>query len=111
MLEIGFIANLRTTEANNVSLGIYCRWGWCDADVKDIKYVINFDYPNNSEDYVHRIGRTGRAGETGTAHTFFTTKDAKQARDLIKVLREAKQKIPSELEQMSSISGGGGGTP
>lgn len=80
-------------------------------DVKDIKYVINFDYPNNSEDYVHRIGRTGRAGETGTAHTFFTTKDAKQARDLIKVLREAKQKIPSELEQMSSISGGGGGTP
>ncbi|ETN69469.1 hypothetical protein NECAME_15289 [Necator americanus] len=28
--------------------------------VDDIKYVINYDYPNNSEDYVHRIGRTGR---------------------------------------------------
>lgn len=29
-------------------------------DVSDIKFVINYDYPNNSEDYVHRIGRTGR---------------------------------------------------
>lgn len=33
-------------------------------DVDDIKFVINFDYPNNSEDYVHRIGRTGRASQT-----------------------------------------------
>lgn len=30
------------------------------SDVDDIKYVINYDYSNNSEDYVHRIGRTGR---------------------------------------------------
>lgn len=30
-------------------------------DVKDIRFVINYDYPNNSEDYVHRIGRTGRS--------------------------------------------------
>lgn len=34
------------------------------TDVDDIKYVINFDYPNNSEDYVHRIGRTGRRDRT-----------------------------------------------
>ena len=31
-------------------------------DVKDIKFVINYDMSNNIEDYVHRIGRTGRAG-------------------------------------------------
>lgn len=42
-------------------------------DVKDITHVLNYDYPNNSEDYVHRIGRTGRAGAKGTAITFFTT--------------------------------------
>ncbi len=42
-------------------------------DVKDITHVLNYDYPNNSEDYVHRIGRTGRAGRTGTAITLFTT--------------------------------------
>jgi hypothetical protein len=42
-------------------------------DVKDISHVFNYDYPNNSEDYVHRIGRTGRAGRQGTAITLFTT--------------------------------------
>lgn len=42
-------------------------------DVRNITHVFNYDYPNNSEDYVHRIGRTGRAGQTGTAITLFTT--------------------------------------
>lgn len=42
-------------------------------DVRDITHVLNYDYPNNSEDYVHRIGRTGRAGRKGTAITLFTT--------------------------------------
>ncbi|CRK12433.1 hypothetical protein BN1723_017292, partial [Verticillium longisporum] len=42
-------------------------------DVRNITHVINYDYPNNSEDYIHRIGRTGRAGATGTAITLFTT--------------------------------------
>jgi superfamily II DNA/RNA helicase len=42
-------------------------------DVRNITHVLNYDYPNNSEDYVHRIGRTGRAGSKGTAITFFTT--------------------------------------
>jgi ATP-dependent RNA helicase DDX5/DBP2 len=42
-------------------------------DVKDITHVFNYDYPNNTEDYVHRIGRTGRAGRQGTAITLFTT--------------------------------------
>lgn len=45
----------------------------CLKDVRDITHVLNYDYPNNSEDYVHRIGRTGRAGAKGTAITFFTT--------------------------------------
>ncbi|KAG2103190.1 P-loop containing nucleoside triphosphate hydrolase protein [Suillus cothurnatus] len=35
-------------------------------DVKDVGYVINYDFPNNCEDYIHRIGRTGRAGMKGT---------------------------------------------
>ena len=38
-------------------------------DVNDIDYVINYDLPQNSEIYVHRIGRTGRAGKEGTAIT------------------------------------------
>ena len=44
-----------------------------NQDVRNITHVLNYDYPNNSEDYVHRIGRTGRAGAKGTAITLFTT--------------------------------------
>ena len=36
-------------------------------DVKEVKAVINYDFPGNIEDYIHRIGRTGRAGAKGTA--------------------------------------------
>ncbi|KAI5815206.1 ATP-dependent RNA helicase DBP2 [Pyronema omphalodes] len=77
-------------------------------DVRNITHVINFDYPNNSEDYVHRIGRTGRGGAKGTAITFFTTNDNKQARDLLTILREAKQQIPPELADMGRGGYGGG---
>ncbi|KAJ9126830.1 ATP-dependent RNA helicase dbp2 [Naganishia onofrii] len=59
-------------------------------DVKDIKYVINYDFPNNCEDYIHRIGRTGRAGNTGVSYTYFTAENSKQARELVGILRESK---------------------
>jgi len=78
-------------------------------DVRDITHVLNYDYPNNSEDYVHRIGRTGRAGATGTAITFFTTDNSKQARDLVTILTEAKQQIDPRLAEMVRYGGGGGG--
>ncbi|KAB5557868.1 P-loop containing nucleoside triphosphate hydrolase protein [Coniochaeta sp. 2T2.1] len=78
-------------------------------DVRNITHVLNYDYPNNSEDYIHRIGRTGRAGLTGTAITLFTTDNAKQARDLVNVLTEAKQYIDPKLQEMIRYGGGGGG--
>ncbi|KFH43917.1 ATP-dependent RNA helicase-like protein [Hapsidospora chrysogenum ATCC 11550] len=78
-------------------------------DVRNITHVLNYDYPNNSEDYIHRIGRTGRAGANGTAITFFTTDNQKQARDLVNVLQEAKQQIDPRLAEMVRYGGGGGG--
>ncbi|KAM3353527.1 hypothetical protein ACQJBY_024602 [Aegilops geniculata] len=80
-------------------------------DVKDIKCVINFDFPTTIEDYIHRIGRTGRAGATGMAFTFFTHSNAKYSRNLVKILREAGQVVNPALEAMSKSSGsmGGGG--
>ncbi|OIW34117.1 hypothetical protein CONLIGDRAFT_652470 [Coniochaeta ligniaria NRRL 30616] len=78
-------------------------------DVRNITHVLNYDYPNNSEDYIHRIGRTGRAGQSGTAITLFTTDNAKQARDLVNVLTEAKQYIDPKLQEMIRYGGGGGG--
>ncbi|XP_043935368.1 probable ATP-dependent RNA helicase DDX5 [Protopterus annectens] len=69
-------------------------------DVEDVKFVINYDYPNSSEDYVHRIGRTARSTKTGTAYTFFTPGNIRQADDLISVLLEANQVINPKLLQL-----------
>lgn len=54
-------------------------------------HVINYDFPNTSEDYIHRIGRTGRSQNKGTSHTLLTEDDARHAKSLISVLREANQ--------------------
>ncbi|KAK9502546.1 hypothetical protein O3M35_011306 [Rhynocoris fuscipes] len=79
-------------------------------DVEDVKFVINFDFPNNSEDYVHRIGRTGRSKRTGTAYSFFTRSNAKQAAELVAILKEANQTInPKLLDLAESYKLGGPG--
>ncbi|KAG6853966.1 hypothetical protein C0991_012113 [Blastosporella zonata] len=49
-----------------------------------------------------------RAGSTGTSYTYFTTDNAKSARELVAILREAKAVIPPELEEMTMYGGGGG---
>ncbi|CAB1449928.1 unnamed protein product [Pleuronectes platessa] len=78
-------------------------------DVEDVKFVINYDYPNSSEDYIHRIGRTARSNNKGTAYTFFTPGNIRQARELIRVLEEARQAINPKLLQMVDTGRGGGG--
>jgi len=77
-------------------------------DVKDIKYVINYDFPGSIEDYIHRVGRTGRAGATGSSYTFFTADKSRHAQDLIRVLEEAKQPVPEELQKLGGDGGYGG---
>jgi len=42
-------------------------------DINDVQFVINYNVPEHSEDYVHRIGRTGRANKDGTAMTLFSS--------------------------------------
>lgn len=44
-------------------------------DISDVRYVVNFDVPEDPVDYIHRIGRTGRAGEEGWSLTFVTVDD------------------------------------
>lgn len=58
-------------------------------DVKGIELVLNFDLPDNSEDYVHRIGRTGRAGHEGRAISFATPEQSRDVRDIERLIRIA----------------------
>lgn len=55
-------------------------------DVSQISHVINFDIPNTTDAYIHRIGRTGRAARTGDAYTLVTPDDALMVRDIERVL-------------------------
>jgi len=72
-------------------------------DIKGVEHVINVSFPLTVEDYVHRIGRTGRAGAPGNAHTFFTINDKGLAPGLIRVLEEAKQPVPKDLEKWRNV--------
>jgi ATP-dependent RNA helicase RhlE len=51
-------------------------------DIAGVSHVINYDVPENAEDYVHRIGRTGRAQNTGDAFTLVTEEDVRDARSI-----------------------------
>ncbi len=51
-------------------------------DVSDVRYVVNFDVPEEPTDYIHRIGRTGRAGEEGWSLTFVTKQDVSEFYDI-----------------------------
>jgi superfamily II DNA/RNA helicase len=73
-------------------------------DVENISTVINFDFPNDIDNYIHRIGRTARGDKQGRAYSFLTDEDTGKARDLMDILRDSKQQIPEELIQMSQHS-------
>lgn len=70
-------------------------------DIPNVKHVVNFDLPSDIEEYVHRIGRTGRVGNLGLATSFFNDRNRNVCRDLLTLLVESKQDIPSWLESMA----------
>lgn len=57
-------------------------------DVENLSHVINFDVPDNSETYIHRIGRTGRAGKTGTAISLIESYDRRMLRQIERKLKQ-----------------------
>ena len=70
-------------------------------DVDDLEVVFNFDLPNDSEDYTHRIGRTGRAGRSGRAITFVSGRELFALQSMIRYgrLKIRRERIPS-LDQV-----------
>ncbi|XVE78767.1 hypothetical protein DITRI_Ditri14bG0004300 [Diplodiscus trichospermus] len=76
-------------------------------DIPHVSHVVNFDLPNDIDDYVHRIGRTGRAGKTGLATAFFNDNNASLARSLVDLMQEANQEVPAWLSRYAARSFGG----
>ncbi|XP_055594820.1 ATP-dependent RNA helicase abstrakt isoform X2 [Uranotaenia lowii] len=72
-------------------------------DFPDVQHVINYDMPDDIENYVHRIGRTGRSGSKGLATTFINKATEQYVLlDLKHLLIEAKQKVPPFLAELCS---------
>ena len=71
-------------------------------DVGSVSHVINYDIPQDTESYVHRIGRTGRAGKTGVALTLVTPREMKQLRSIEEEIHQRLElrEIPS-LEEVA----------
>ena len=79
-------------------------------DIADVSHVINFDVPENPEDYVHRIGRTGRAQKSGDAFTLVTEETWRDARSIERFIGQAIEwkKIEGFNYTYSGIFDGGG---
>lgn len=87
-------------------------------DIEEIDLVINYDVPNDGEDYVHRIGRTARAASTGTAYTFVTEAEQQKFSQIENLLGSpvTKAMVPEQFgptpaynPRKSRPSGGGPG--
>ena len=84
-------------------------------DIEDIDLVINYEVPNDAEDYIHRIGRTARAATDGTAYTIISEKEQRKFARIEEVLGKpvVKAAVPEQLgpvpEYAPKLSRGGGG--
>lgn len=69
--------------------------------VKNLSYVVNYDFPSNLETYIHRVGRTGRVDAEGHAFSFFTRTLAPLASPLIELLESHGQEIDPNLVKLA----------
>eukprot|EP01103_Thecamoeba_quadrilineata_P011858 TRINITY_DN2934_c0_g1_i1.p2 TRINITY_DN2934_c0_g1~~TRINITY_DN2934_c0_g1_i1.p2 ORF type:complete len:191 (+),score=34.72 TRINITY_DN2934_c0_g1_i1:1018-1590(+) len=71
-------------------------------DILNVAHVVNYDFPREIEDYVHRIGRTGRAGKTGLSTSYFVPHDRNIAQQLINWFKEQGIKVPGFLSMLAA---------
>ncbi len=72
-------------------------------DVQNVDAVINYDIPQDSESYVHRIGRTGRANKTGSAYTFIYPKERGKLQNIMNSTKAVIQPVKLANEKNSDI--------
>jgi len=71
-------------------------------DFKGVNVVINYDFPANAVDYIHRVGRTGRAGRRGKAITFFTEADGPSLKSIVNVMRASGCDVPQWMLELKT---------
>ncbi|KAK3019403.1 hypothetical protein RJ639_004653 [Escallonia herrerae] len=100
---------LRSFKSGNTPILVATDVAARGLDIPHVSHVVNFDLPNDIDDYVHRIGRTGRAGKTGLATAFFNDNNTSLAKPLADLMQEANQDVPAWLTRYASrVSYGGG---
>lgn len=70
-------------------------------DVQQVSLVINYDLPNNREQYIHRIGRSGRFGRKGVAINFAKSDDIRILRDIEQFYSTQIDEMPAEVDQLA----------
>lgn len=75
-------------------------------DIKEVSIIINYDVPNNTDDYVHRIGRTARYDKSGIAITFITQRDRRTFKDIDKIKDNSIKKldVPNQFKNPNDFS-------
>ncbi|ANB13807.1 RNA-dependent ATPase ROK1 [Sugiyamaella lignohabitans] len=73
-------------------------------DFRGVNLVINYDVPQSSQSYVHRIGRTGRAGRAGKAVTFFTKDDHDAVKNVVNVMKQSGCDVGDWMLKMKKIT-------
>jgi ATP-dependent RNA helicase DDX52/ROK1 len=74
------------------------------VDFKAVNCVVNYDFPQTTISYIHRIGRTGRAGRSGTAVTFFTNQDGEFLRSIVNVMKISGCDVPEWMLSLKKPS-------
>jgi translation initiation factor 4A len=69
-------------------------------DVQQVSLVINFDLPQNMENYLHRIGRSGRFGRKGVAINFVTNSDVRAMKDIEKYYHTQIEEMPMDIADL-----------
>ncbi|CAE6392846.1 unnamed protein product [Rhizoctonia solani] len=73
-------------------------------DFAGVRLVINYDFPQSVQSYIHRIGRTGRAGREGEAVTYFTDADAPYLKMIANVLKSSNNPVPEWMLKLPKPS-------
>jgi ATP-dependent RNA helicase DDX3X len=100
---------LRSFKSGNTPILVATDVAARGLDIPHVAHVVNFDLPNDIDDYVHRIGRTGRAGKSGLATAFFNENNSSMARSLAELMQESNQEVPAWLSRYAARSSFGGG--